>query len=739
MPPIAPRRPPLHRAALTFSGGRVSLLVFILGAAAHAQDLANSSPGAADAIAERVIVTGRADSLIGLAGSAAEGSVGQQELSQRPVLRPGEVLETIPGVIITQHAGGGKANQFFLRGFNLDHGTDFATSVGGVPINLPSHAHGQGYTDLNFLIPELVDRVTYEKGPYYARNGDFSSAGAAELRYFDRLPNQLAILSGGNFGFARTLLAGSRSFGASGATRRAAGADDAGQAGTAPASGSDLNPGTLLGAIELYHNDGPWVNPEDYQKLNVLLRYSQGDGRNGFSLTANGYAGRWTGEQQIARRAYERGEVGYFGSLDESDGGSSHRAIFSGEWHAALTENSLTTALLYTSYYDLDMFSNFTYYLNDPARGDQFEQKDQRQVSGLKLEHQIFDHLFDREVTTAFGLQVRNDYIFGAGLNQTQRRQEDEVLIDDQVVETSVAPYVENRVQWTPWLRSVAGLRGDLYFFDVASDTRANRGHDDAALLSPKLQLVLGPFARTEFYLDGGFGFHSNDARGVTARVDPASGDAIQTAPGLVRSKGAEIGVRTTAVPQLQSTFSLWYLKTDGELVFSGDAGNTEPSRAGRRYGVEVANYYTPAPWLTLDLDFAASNARYTQPDPVGDHIPEAIETVLAAGISLHDFHGFDAGLRVRYFGPRALIEDDRLRTSASTLVYARVGYRLNATWSVDVDIFNLFDSKVNDQEYYYPSRLKNEPAGPDDGGYNDRHFHPAESRSVRATVTARF
>lgn len=679
-----------------------------------AQNFANSAPGAGDATVERVVVTGRADSLLGLAGSAAEGTVGQEELAQRPILRPGEVLETVPGVIVTQHAGGGKANQFFLRGFNLDHGTDFATSVGQVPINLPTHAHGQGYTDLNFLIPELIDRVTYQKGPYDAKNGDFSSAGAANLEYFDRLPANLAIAAMGNFGFVRSLLAGSRVLGGS-------------------------NPGAVLGAVELYHNDGPWDHPEDYQKLNALLRYSQGDGRNGFSLTANAYAGRWNGEQQIAERAYDEGLVARFGSLDDSDGGNSQRYMLTGEWHAALSENSLTALTLYNYYYDLDLFSNFTYFLDDPIHGDQFEQKDQRQVSGLKLDHQVFGHLSGREISGDFGLQVRNDWIFDSGLKHTQRRNVVSTLLDDRIVETSVAAYAEGRLQVSDHFRAVLGLRADQFFFDVQSDTRANAGHDDAFLLSPKLQLILGPWAETELYLDGGFGYHSNDARGVTARVDPASGDPVASISGLVRSKGAEIGLRTLAVPHWQSTLSLWYLQLDSELVFSGDAGNTEPSRASERYGVEFANYWTPLPWLTLDADFAASQARYTQNDPVGNRVPEAIETVVAAGISVHDWHGFDAGLRVRYFGPRALLEDDSVRSEASTLLYARVGYRFNATWSADVDVFNLLDSEVNDQEYYYPSRLKNETPGPDDGGYNDRHFHPAESRSVRVSVTARF
>ena len=728
--------------------------------------LAPGSPPAArgqesPAAPERIVVTGRADSLIGIAGSAAEGTVGQEQLAQRPILRPGEVLESIPGVIVTQHAGGGKANQFFLRGFNLDHGTDFATTVGGLPINLPSHAHGQGYTDLNFLIPELIERVDYQKGPYTAANGDFASAGAAQLSYFDRLPANLLVTTGGNYGYGRALLAISHTFGSSDGDHAPDGKDakgngrvglfdntvtretlddlSRGERAAAPPSAGDRNPGTLLAAVELFHADGPWDSPDDFQKVNAVVRYSQSHGPNGWSLTVSSYAGRWNGTQQIARRAEKRGIVGPFGTLDGTDGGDSHRAILAGEWHASLTENFLTRVTLYTSYYDLDLFSNFTYFLDDPVRGDQFEQLDQRQVSGLALEHRIFSRLWDHEVTTAFGFQARNDFVFRSQLARAERRNVYATILDDRNLITTLSPWVDNRVQWTPWLRSVVGLRGDQQFYDVRSDTRANSGHDDAFILSPKGQLVFGPWWDTEFYLDGGFGFHSNDARGVVGRLDPGTGDPQPTVAGLVRQRGAEVGARTTWVPHLQSTFGLWFLQSDQELVFAGDTGNNEATRASRRYGVEIANYYTPFPWLTVDADYALSNARYTELDPAGNRVPETIQAVLNAGVSVHDLRGFDFGLRVRYFGPRDLIEDGSVKSKASTLLYARAGYRFNQTWSVDVDVFNLLNSRVNDQEYYYASRLRGELAGPDDGGYNDRHIHPAEARSVRATLSARF
>ena len=475
-----------------------------------------------------VIVIGREDSLIGIAGSASEGTVGQEEIAERPILRPGEVMETIPGMIVTQHAGGGKANQYFLRGFNLDHGTDFATDFNGVPINLPTHAHGEGYTDLNFLIPELIQKLDYGKGPYYAQYGDFASAGAANIQYVDRLPQNIALGTIGQYGYYRGLLAVSHKIGEN---------DLYGYNGRDRVL-PDVNPGTLLGAIEAFHNDGPWDPPENFRKLSFVLRYSQGSSTDEFSLTVNGYSGAWTGEQQLAERAIREHLVGYFGNLDASDGGDSQRYMFTAEWHGQLTDDSYTKAILYSYYYDLDLFSDFTYFLDNPILGDQFEQKDQRIVSGLTIDHKITDQWFGRDVINDFGLQVRNDYIMDIALNHTHQRNVYAQLTDDRVIETSVSEYFENRIQFSDWFRTVAGVRGDFFTAAVTDKLGGpNGGAASSFLASPKLQMIFGPWFNTEFYLNGGFGFHSNDARGTTSVENPASegGGAASKVPLLVR------------------------------------------------------------------------------------------------------------------------------------------------------------------------------------------------------------
>jgi outer membrane receptor protein involved in Fe transport len=683
----------------------------LIGVAAAAQTDVAADTAAADGSAkpEEIVVRGRSDSLVGAADAASQGTVGAEQLRERTLSRPGEVLETVPGVIITQHSGAGKANQFFLRGFNLDHGTDFATSIDGVPVNLPSHGHGQGYTDLNFLIPELIERVDFRKGVYDARDGDFSSAGAADIHYFDALPQGIAKIEGGRFDYYRGVLANS----------------------------NEIASGNLLYGVELYYNDGPWKNPDRYKKVNGALRYSGGDDHWGYSITGSAYAGDWNATDQIARRAVHLPGFDRFDSLDTSDGGRSQKYMLYGEWHRA-ADDSASKVLLYGFYQGLDLFSDFTYFLHSP-QGDQFEQADKRWVGGAKASQSWFGSLFGRETETALGLQFRSDDIDN-GLFQTVRRHRTDKLDykgnpipattrRDEIWEFSVGPYAENHFQWTDWMRTVVGGRVDFFHFDVDGNRPGNSGRDNKTLLSPKGTLILGPWAQTELYLSGGLGLHSNDARGVISPVSPADP--------LVRTRGAEVGVRSTLVPGLQSTVALWWLDVDSELVFAGDAGTTEASRASRRLGIEIANYYDPFSWLTFDADASLSRARFLDFDPAGRYIPGSVETVVAAGATVHDLGGPFGTIRVRYFGPRPLIEDDSVESSNTVLLSARVGYEFNSTWTIAAEVYNLLDRRDSEIDYFYASRLAGEPAGPD--GVDDVHFHPVDPISFRVALSAKF
>ncbi len=658
-----------------------------------------------------VEVRAQAENLEGIAAAGSQGVVSSQRLAAVPILRPGEALEMVPGLIVTQHAGDGKANQYFLRGFNLDHGTDFATYVGGVPVNMPSHAHGQGYTDLNFLIPELVDRISYRKGPYYAAEGDFSSAGAAHIDYFRTLDGTLAQLTLGQHGYARSLLAG------------------------APA----LANGRLLYGLELFHNDGPWQVSEDYRKLNGVLRYSEGSRRNGWSVTGMAYRGQWTSTDQIAQRAIDSGAVDRFGTLDSTTGGKTYRYSLAADW-AKQGEQSQSTANIWWLRSGLDLWSNFQYCLNDYAAtgscatGDQFKQGERRQAGGFSLAHTVFDRWGGFEVSNAFGLQARVDRLNPVGLYNTRQRETWNTVREDRVSQRSLGLWAQNEVRWASWFRSIQGLRADAYDFVVDANLSANAGAASDQMLTPKFSLVFGPWQKTELYLNYGHGFHSNDARGTTIRVDPASGDTVNPVKPLVRSKGQEIGLRSEIVPGWQSTAALWQLEAASELLFVGDAGTTEASRPSRRYGLEWTNFYAVNDWLAVDADLAWSHARFRDAAPEGSYIPGAVGTTANLGLSIDQLGPWFGALRLRYFGSRPLIEDNSVRAPGSALINLRLGYRFDRQTSLALDIYNLFDRRVNDIEYWYDSQLAGESSP-----IFDRHVHPGEPRSARLTISHRF
>jgi TonB dependent receptor/TonB-dependent Receptor Plug Domain/Carboxypeptidase regulatory-like domain len=646
---------------------------------------------------EVVSVTGRADELIGVSDSASEGVVGQRDLEARAVLRPGDLLETVPGMVATQHSGGGKANQFFLRGFNLDHGTDFRVTLDGIPVNMPSHGHGQGYADLNFLIPELVEKVSYRKGPYFVEEGDFSAAGAARLTFFDRLEWPLFKVSGGEFGYARALAAGSV---------RAGGGD-------------------LLGAFDFTHDDGPWERPDGFKKLSALVRYTRRSDSGGFRLSAQAYDGDWSSTDQIPLRAVESGALSRFGYVDPTDGGNSSRYTLWGElWRTG--GSSITNVQAYVLSYDMALFSNFTYALADPENGDQFEQRDDRTVSGVNVKHTRLASWAGKNVENVFGFELRSDWIDN-GLHSTRERQRLSTTREDDISQQGGAPYVENRVRWNEWLRTIGGLRADFYRVDVDSDNPLNSGQRSDALVSPKLSAVFGPWRRTEIYANFGGGFHSDDARGATITVDPATGDPAEPVDPLVRAWGADVGFRTQAVEKLHTAVTLFRLDVDSELLFIGDGGATEASRPSRRHGIEWTNFYEPLDWLKLDLDLAFTRARFDDEDPA-NRIPGALERVLSGGISIDSYRSWSGSLRFRYFGAKPLVEDNSVRSDSSTFVTARLGYALPKGVEVGAEIFNLFDQEASDVDYYYESRLPGEPLS----GFGDVHFHPLQSRSVR-------
>jgi hypothetical protein len=544
--------------------------------------------------------------LVGVASAASEGAVTAAQIARRPVMRAGEVLEAVPGVIISQHSGEGKANQYYLRGFNLDHGTDFATTIAGVPVNLPTHAHGHGYSDVSFLIPELVSGMQFRKGPYFADTGDFSAAGAVNVAYANALDQPFANVSFGQDGWGRIA------------------------AGVSPKVGA----GRLLVGIELGQNDGPWVRPDDYRKTNAIVRYSRGTARNAFSVTAQSYRGEWNATDQVPQRAIESGLIDRFGTLDDTNGGDTARDSVAAEFQRT-TASSLTRATAYAFRYRLDLFSNFTYVLDNPDDGDQFEQADRRWVGGARVSHRRLARWGSRPVESIVGAELRHDDIGLVGLYKTAGRRRLSTVREDAVNETSFGVFGQSDIEWAPWIRTTVGLRVDGYQFDVTASDPLNSGHEAASLVSPKAGVVLGPWRRTELYFNSGRGFHSNDARGATITRDPTTGDQAFRVTPLVRATGTEVGLRSIALPRTHVTFSAWWLGLASELLFVGDAGTTEPGRPSRRAGIEASAYVNITPWLVADADIAWSHARFADDDPAGPHIPGSLQTVVAAGLSI--------------------------------------------------------------------------------------------------------
>jgi len=621
--------------------------------------------------------------LLGIAGAATEGVVTAKEIARRPFQRAGDVLETVPGVIVSQHSGEGKANQYYLRGFNLDHGTDIAVMVAGVPVNMPTHAHGQGYADANFLNPELIGGVQYKKGPYSADEADFASAGAVNVNYVNLLERPIALVQGGTAGFARALYA----------------------------SSARVGPGFVLFALEGGRNDGPWVRPDDFRKLNAVLRYTAGTQRGGWSVTAMGYDAQWNATDQIPLRAL--GTITRFGLIDPSNDGETSRYSLAAEWQRN-SGSTLSRANAYAIRYRLNLFSNFTYFLDDPVNGDQFEQADDRYVAGLHTSHRWLSRIGGVPMESAVGVQARHDDIRNVGLYRTRERVRLSTTRRDRVRETSGGVYAQTSLQWSRWLRTTGGLRFDRYAFDV-NDTRG------ASIVSPKLSMIFGPWRNTELYANAGGGFHSNDARGVLDGATP-----------LVRTRGAELGIRSTPIPRVHLTAALWGLHMDSELLFVGDAGTTEASRPSGRKGFELSTYWNLNRRVAIDADYAYSHARFRDHDPAGRRIPGAVEGVASAGLNFIDLGRLSGELRYRWFGPRPLIEDDSVRSDSSSLLSARVGWRLAPHLHLDVDVFNLLDAEVSDVDYFYTSRLPGEPAE----GTDDLHFHPVEKRAIRIGVT---
>jgi outer membrane receptor protein involved in Fe transport len=677
---------------------------------AIASALAIQLPAQAQERIQEIEIVGREVNLVCSALSASEGRVSHNEILQRPLLRTGEVLESVPGLVATQHSGSGKANQFFLRGFNLDHGTDFATSVDGMPVNMRSHGHGQGYTDLNFLIPELVEEVVYRKGSYYADVGDFSGAGAARIYSRDHSLDNSINLGAGEYGFGRLLATGSL----------------------------DSLQGDLVYGLEHQVYEGPWDSiDEDIGKTNLWLKQIwQGDDQN-VALSFMLYDNEWNSADQIPARAVSSGQISQFGSIDPTVGGSSSRYSLALNWQRNLGWAEWQSNA-YVIDYDMELYSNFSYFIS--PQGDQFQQVDERRIYGGDTALVIPGQWGDVAVINTLGAELRIDDIDQVGLRATAQRQFLDEIRLDAVDESSVSLYWQSEQQWSPRLRSVLGLRYDTFDFEVnalaagdPSTLAANSGEADDDIVTASLSLMYAVNDNHELYASIGEGFHSNDARGTTIRLDPVEATDVQPVDPLVSTLGSEIGWRMFLTDQINATVALWQLDIDSELLFVGDAGNTEDTGVGsERQGVELTTYYQLNDAVGLDFEYSWTDAAFETAVDGSDAIPGALEHVISAGINIQPNDQFFAHLRLRSFDDFPL--DGGVQADGSTLLNLRLGYEFSEALSVALDVLNLTDSDDHDIEYFYESQLMGELAP-----VEDRHFHVFEPRSLRLYLDYRF
>ena len=650
-----------------------------------------------------VVIFGRAEEQIGKAQSASEGVVGYADLSTRPISRAAELVEVIPGMIATEHSSGGKANQYFLRGFNLDHGTDFGGFIDGVPINQRSHPHMSGYLDLNLLMADLVERVEFKKGVQYAENGDYTSAGSASFVLYDKLPENYVQLR-----------------------------LDPDEYRLSAAGSWDIGDGTLLVAASHEGGDGAFDLSADLNKNILYVKYSQplnlgsmGDAR--LRLGFIGYENDWIASDQIPLRAVEDGTISRFGFIDPTNGGTSKRYIASAglEWDDA-------SVLGYVQKSELNLFHNFTYFL-DPVLSDQVEQVEDRLAAGVRARLSRDFELFGMKTTGRIGADAHFDWLDESSLYKTTARVRTSAISQNAVDVMSAGIWGDATIHWTDRLRTTLGLRADYVDGSVETPVAANEGSDSGVQWSPKINVAYTLTDDLEVYAGAGFGFHSNNIIGVVQTVDPVAGTPVDSPTLFSESKGGEVGVRWEPNDTFNLSAAVFALDFDSELIYVGDAGISEPSDPTERHGVEVAAFWNPVDWLAFDASYAYSHTRFKDAPAGLDRVPNTVEGVAAAGVTWLPGDGWEGSLRVRYLGPGPLIEDNSVRAPSTTLVNAGISKDFG-TFEIGLDILNLLDAEDYDMVYFYESQLAGEAAP-----VEDIHFHPVHPQTAVLSLKAKY
>jgi len=617
----------------------------------------------------------------------------------RPDGRPADILRLIPGLIISQHQGGGKAEQYLIRGFDADHGTDLAIFIDGLPVNLRSHAHGQGYADLHFLIPETVKQVNVLKGPYFPEYGDFDTAAVVNFVTKDYVEENTFEIAGGSFNTQRYL------------------------ALLSPTKG----PLKTFIAIEGYHSDGPSNHPNGYSRFNIFAKASAQVAEDmKLSLWASYYQADWHGSGQIPQRAVREGLIGRFGSLDPTEGGVTQRTNLNADFVWKPSETERLTAHAYVTYYSLSLFNDFAFFLNDPTLGDEINQRDRRFLAGFDTQYELKTVAVGIPLTTTAGFQYRIDTPHVVLANATQRHVTSRTQ-DVNILEQSFSPFLKFDLVPMEKVRLVTGARGDIFNFQGTQRVNTAEGNLNGnvtqARPNVKANLILGPWVQTELFANFGTGYHSNDARAVLAGPKQ---DALPTATGY------EFGVRTRVLPRTELFATYWFLNLASELVFNGDAGTTEAAGPTHREGIEFGVRVGLLDWLTFTGDFTyTTHAEFLQ---TRQAIPLAPIWTARADLTARLPWGLASSFEMRYLGDRPA-DPDRLSTARGYTLFnwtTRYRYKnLEAFLSIE----NLTNTQWRESQFFFTSRLPGEPPQ----GVNDIHFTPGNPRSFLGGVALHF
>lgn len=671
---------------------RLSTLAAAVLSSAFAFLFVSSFAAAQPGAIEEVVVFGRGTNLVGRADAASEGSVSGADLLIRPMLKTGELLESMPGMVAVQHSGSGKANQYFLRGFNLDHGTDYSAHLDGAPLNLRSHGHGQGYLDVNGLIPETIDSIDYRKGPYRADLGDFSMAGASFINTVERFDRSFVSGETGQHGWRRFAGGGSQ----------------------------DVSTGVLSLAGEYKQFDGPWGQPENLEHVAVWAKYTQQTRFGQALVSLSGYDASWNPTEQIPERVAGSPVCpDSFCTLDPSAEGHTRRWVLNSK-----ISGSDWDAGLWYQYYDWDMSSNPTYDF-------QLGQADKRWILGGSASKDFID---SGAWQLSVGGEFRHDAASHVKLDHLEQGQFVASISDNAITESSLGLYTEAVWSATDRLRLIAGLRSDHYSFDVdAFNANSFAGKTNDNRVSPKLALAFAASDAVELYANWGRGFHSNDARGVVNSNDPV--------PGLSPGTGYELGTRA-AVGDFKFTAAWWWLDQDSELIFVGDSNAVEPKGGSERDGLELTLFWSPVDWLGVDAVYTTSDARYVA-NPEGDFVEGALEQAAQLGLSITT-GDWDISARLRYMGPYALNADNSERASSLSLLSLRTA-RNWQTLTLYAELINALDSDGKEIVYSYEAYVSGyDPVGLssediDCSSTNCRMSRITQPRTFRVGVSYKF